>query len=428
MKKAFYCLFLLTLLTAKGGYCLDKLDHIHIISYEGDVAIKRDDLDDWIEADLNMPLTENDQIWVASKSKLEIRTKNGSFVRLNEYTSLDILYLSNSGYQFYSEGGDVYINYKTGLSNFLQFDTPTITIMAYDNAKFRVEIFDDGETDVSVFEGEITIKNKKIKLTLRDNEKASFDEESILEKGKIYSLDSWEKWNISRDKTFSIETQSVKYLPEELHSYAYDFDLNGRWVIVKDYGYVWQPAVIIKDWAPYRLGYWVWMKGDYVWISLEPWGWVPYHYGRWVYTSRYGWVWVPPARGLVYWAPAYVGWVYTDNYIFWIPLAPGEIYYGYGNFGPHSVNITNINIKITNVVFKNINAPNGYTVIQRKNFLTAKQIFEKVNENPFTSRKVQVGRPEFDPKEVKKIIVGKRFTIRDDKKLPGLLLERNIES
>lgn len=428
MKKIFYCFMFLTLLIARSGYCLEKLDYIHVISYEGDVAIKREEVEDWIEADLNMPLTENDQIWVASKSKLELRTKNGSFVRLNEYTSLDILYLSKSGYQFYSEGGDVYINYKTGLSSFLQFDTPTITIMVYDNAKFRVEVFDDGETDVSVFEGEVYITNRKHKITLREDEKASFDENSILERGEIYSLDNWEKWNISRDKTFSRDPMSARYLPEELHSYAYDFDSNGRWVFEKEYGYVWQPTVIvIRDWAPYRHGYWVWIRGDYVWISLEPWGWVPYHYGRWVYSSRYGWLWVPPSRGAVYWAPAYVGWVYTSDYICWVPLAPGEIYYGYGNYGPYSVNITNVNVNVTKIVYKNINAPNGYAVIHKKNFLTAKQIYEKLKENPFISRKIQVGRPEFDPKEAKKIKVGKRFS-REDKKPPKILMERKIET
>ncbi|MCX7770832.1 MAG: FecR domain-containing protein [Proteobacteria bacterium] len=427
MKKIlFYTLFLLFFYTNQG-ICLEKLDFIHVISYEGNVSVKREEADDWIEIDLNMPITENDQIWVASKSKLELRIKNGSFVRLNEYTSLDVLYLSSSGYQFFSEGGDIYINYKSDYRSFLQFDTPSVTIKAYDNAKFRIEVFDDGETDVSVFDGEVVVTNKEYKITLKEKEKASFDENDILEKGKIYSYDDWEKWNLGRDKVFSEKSRSLKYLPDELHPYAYDFDSNGRWVYERDYGYVWQPTVIvIRDWAPYRHGYWVWIRGDYVWISLDPWGWVPYHYGRWVYSSRYGWLWVPPARGVVFWAPAYVGWVYFDDYICWVPLAPGEIYYGYGYFGPHSVNIINVNIKVTQIVYKNINVPNGFVVIHKNNFLTAKQIYEKVKENPFISRKVHVGRPSFDAHETRKIMVGKRLT-QDDKKPPKFLIEKKIE-
>lgn len=426
MKRIFYFFMFLMLFYVKNAYSIEKLDVIHVISYEGDVALKREESDDWIEIDLNMPVTENDQIWVSSKSKLELRTWNGSFIRLNEYTSMDILYLSKRVSQFFSEGGDIYVNYKSELNSFLQFDTPSITIMAYDNAKFRIEVFDDGETDVSVFEGEVYITNKIVKINLRENDKASFDEDSILEKGKIYKLDEWERWNKERDKIFSKKSVSTKYLPNELHSYAYDFDQNGRWVYVKEYGYVWQPTVIIiRDWAPYRHGYWVWLRGDYVWISLEPWGWVPYHYGRWVYISRYGWLWVPPSIGLVYWAPAYVGWVYTSDFICWVPLAPGEIYYGYGYYGPYSVNITNVNINVTKIVYKNINAPNGYTVIHKKNFLTAKQVYERVNENPFISRRIQVGRPEFDHNE-KRNIIGKKF-IREDKRPPKALIEKKVE-
>lgn len=426
MKKLFFCILFLIYFTGQGN-CLEKLDLIHVISYEGDVALKRDEADEWNEIDLNMPITENDQIWVASKSKLELRTKNGSFVRLNEYTSMDVLYLSKSGYQLFSEGGDIYVNYKGDLNNFFQIDTPSITIMAYDDVKFRVEVFDDGETDVSVFEGEVYITNKRHKITLRENEKASFDEDSILEKGKIYRLDDWERWNINRDRVFSKQPVSTKYLPDELHSYAYDFDQNGKWFFEREYGYVWQPTVIvIRDWAPYRHGYWIWIRGDYVWVSLDPWGWVPYHYGRWVYSSRYGWIWVPPSRGLVYWAPAYVGWVYMGDYICWVPLAPGEIYYGYGYYGPYSVNITNVNINVTKIVYKNINAPNGYAVIHKKNFLTAQQIYEKLHENPFISRKIQVGRPDFEHHE-KKNIIGKKF-FSENKRPPKILLERKIET
>jgi len=286
--------------------------------------------------------------------------------------------------------------------------------MAYDNAKFRIEVFDDGETDVTVIDGSVMVINKGLKVTLKENEKASFNEEELLEKGKVYSFDEWENWNISRDKIFADIPKSARYLPDELHPYAYDFEYNGVWVYVKEYGYVWQPTVIVvSDWVPYKHGYWMWIKRDYVWISLEPWGWVPCHYGRWVYTKKYVWVWVPPSRGLVYWGPGYVVWVYTPDYVCWAPLAPGEIYYGYGNYGPYSVNIVNVKVYITNIVYKNINAPNGYVVIHKNNFLTAKQIYEKTNENPFFSRKAVYGRPDFYKDDIKKVIIGRKIVVNE---------------
>ena len=43
----------------------------------------------------------------------------------------------------------------------------------------------------------------------------------------------------------------------------------------------------------------------------SPWGWAAYHYGRWTYDPAYSWVWVPGYQ----WAPAWVTWRYSPEYI-----------------------------------------------------------------------------------------------------------------
>jgi len=75
--------------------------------------------------------------------------------------------------------------------------------------------------------------------------------------------------------------------------------------------------------------------------------------------------WVPPVRGAVYWGPGYVGWVSTPTYVAWVPLAPGETYYGHGYYGPHSVNVTKVNVNTVVVknVYKNVHVNNGVTVV-----------------------------------------------------------------
>src|SRR4030067_226587 len=80
--------------------------------------------------------------------------------------------------------------------------------------------------------------------------------------------------------------------------------------------------------------------GARVGVGCEPWGWPPYHYGRWAFAVNIGWLWVPPARGDVFWAPGYVGWVRTGDHVAWVPLAPREVYYGRGNYGRDGRNIT----------------------------------------------------------------------------------------
>ncbi|MEO8884293.1 MAG: DUF6600 domain-containing protein [Devosia sp.] len=60
-----------------------------------------------------------------------------------------------------------------------------------------------------------------------------------------------------------------------------------------------------------------WRRGWYF-ASDEPFAWAVYHYGRWYDDGDLGWCWVP---GNV-WAPAWVSWRDSDDYVGWAPLPP----------------------------------------------------------------------------------------------------------
>ena len=103
----------------------------------------------------------------------------------------------------------------------------------------------------------------------------------------------------------------------------------GNWVSVPDYGYAWYPHGIGRNWQPYSDGRWLWSDQGWLWSSYEPWGWATYHYGRWVFNSYYGWIWVP---GTV-WAPAWVTWYTSPDYIGWAPLPPDDYFFSGGGIG-----------------------------------------------------------------------------------------------
>jgi hypothetical protein len=94
----------------------------------------------------------------------------------------------------------------------------------------------------------------------------------------------------------------------------------GAWRETADYGYVWQPrdAEQSQSWRPYTDGRWAYSDAGWTWISDEPFGWATYHYGRWLRLRRVGWVWVPGDE----WAPAWVSWRTSKNYVGWAPLPP----------------------------------------------------------------------------------------------------------
>lgn len=97
-----------------------------------------------------------------------------------------------------------------------------------------------------------------------------------------------------------------------------DLQPHGLWVRNARYTYVWCPRVSVR-WRPYTQGHWVYIR-DRGWYfqSDEPFAWAVYHYGRWIDDNDLGWCWVPGTH----WAPAWVSWRRSKDYVGWAPLPP----------------------------------------------------------------------------------------------------------
>ncbi len=386
----------------------EGLGNARLSLVEGDVQIRSEDSSDWLPVSVNMPLQDGDSIWVPDGARAEIQLAGGTQVRLDERSSLDLLNISRDSSQFYLAEGSAYVNSRGGRSGgLLQFDTPVSSVRVYDRSAFNVDVAGNGDTDVSVYKGLVHAESAdgSTRVTEGNTLEISDDYADLAPLGRA---DAWERWNTDRDRRFEESRYSSRYLPDELDTYASEFDNNGRWVNVGGYGNVWTPTVQVSvGWSPYRNGRWCWIRGDYVWVGYEPWGWAPYHYGRWDYSSSIGWFWIPPARGSVYWGPGYVGWVRTPTYVAWVPLAPRETYYGYGNYGPDSVNIINVNINTIVVKnrYKNAYVRDGFTVQHNDTFVRGRHQDFRVSENPFLREKIHIGRPDIKPERESRMAV-----------------------
>lgn len=94
----------------------------------------------------------------------------------------------------------------------------------------------------------------------------------------------------------------------------------GDWVTYDD-EYVFIPGRVDAGWRPYTEGHWVYTRRyGWTWASDEPFGWATYHYGRWGYSDEIGWYWVPGRK----WAPAWVSWRRSNDYVVWAPLPPSR--------------------------------------------------------------------------------------------------------
>lgn len=368
---------------------------------EGDVQIRIDESDDWVPAAVNTPLYEGDSVWAPKGGRTEIQLRDGSVIRLDGKTALDILKVDSDFIQFHVGMGRIYV--RTGASRqwSLQFDLPESTVKIDDRGRYRIEIHGDGDEEISVFRGAAYVEGYGDRTRVRTGEMLNL-EEFRAEISPVNPQDAWDRWNSDRDARLPKRgAGGERRLPEELVVYEEELSSSGEWVYVREYGYVWRPtAVVVADWAPYRDGRWIYRGGEYVWISYEPWGWAPYHYGRWALVAGFGWCWVPPLRGDVFWAPGYVGWVTTPSHVGWVPLAPGETYYGRGHYGRHSVNVTNVT-RITNItinkttnIYRNASHRNAVTAVDRNSFVAGKGRYGRSTAELFRKDRVVAGRPE----------------------------------
>ncbi|MEW6713637.1 MAG: DUF6600 domain-containing protein [Nitrospirota bacterium] len=391
-----------------------NLGYMRISLIEGDVQMRTPE-DEWGYASVNTPLAEGDQVWVPLGSRAELQLNTGTYIRLDEDTSIHILSMDKDSSQFYLSEGHAYIFYDAPRGSVIQIDTPDASTRAFSRAIFRIDI-SNRYTDVSVYKGYVETENRSGTTRVNAGSMVSLGEDTYGEVAPMGPPDEWERWNKKRnDRLYASKGESSRYLPAELRSYSYDLDTSGRWVMVPEYGYVWTPTVYIgASWSPYRNGRWIWRGGDYIWVGYEPWGWAPYHYGRWSFVVNIGWFWVPPVASEVYWSPGYVGWVWTPDYVAWVPLAPGEIYYGRGHHGRHSVNITNVNINQINItnVYKNVYINNGATVVHHNTFNTGSpkivNVDKKVlHEKIFVKNNISIGTPDIKPSKKSYFTSGK---------------------
>ncbi|HEY6008919.1 MAG TPA: FecR family protein, partial [Geobacteraceae bacterium] len=369
---------------------------------EGNVQLRSEGDADWLPAAVNTPLIEGDSVWCPAGSRAEVQLADGSVVRLDGRTSLEVVDLEADFSRMYLGMGHIYVSTGTLRERSLQFDVYETSVKVYDRARFRIDIAADGEEEVSIFRGSVYVEGDGGKTRVRTGEMLTLDE-ARSEVSPLNPPDAWERWNRDRDRAQFERRAESPYLPEELAPYTDDLARNGRWVEVPEYGYCWQPTSSVgPDWAPYRVGRWVWRGDDYVWISYESWGWAPYHYGRWAFLPRRGWCWVPPRRGEVFWAPGYVGWVVTSDQVGWVPLAPGEVYYGRGDYGPTSVNITRVNvtnINATRVVYRNASVRNGAMFVRRDGFAAGKVSYVRPRERvEVLMRRRTAPTPDFRPR------------------------------
>jgi len=357
---------------AQGSYSDsdDPPGRVARLSYmEGGISLQPAGQEEWLDADVNRPITRGDRLWIDQDSRAELQIGSAA-IRLSDQTGFSFLDLTDNVVQIQLAEGALSVHLRDLYENeIFEIDTPNLAFSLQRPGDYRVEVNEAGDsTIVSVRQGEGEVTGGGRAFSVRSSQRAAFLGTDQLNAfiDSTSEVDDFDRWCQERDQRAS-NSISLRYVSPGVIGYQ-DLDQYGDWRTVPEYGAVWFPRSVAVGWAPYRYGHWAWVAPwGWTWIDDAPWGFAPSHYGRWAYVGG-SWGWCPGPRvtaGVIarpVYAPALVAWIGSPSVsvgvtvggasfgVGWFPLAPREVY-----VPPYHVSRTYVtNVNVTNTVVNNV--------------------------------------------------------------------------
>ncbi|HKU87539.1 MAG TPA: DUF6600 domain-containing protein, partial [Casimicrobiaceae bacterium] len=234
----------------------------------------------------------------------------GGLFRLDGGTEVRVTRLADHDFALFVDAGSVVVRVRVhDADDSVRIATPATEIALVRPGLYRIDVAADSpQTSVTVRIGEAEMATGAGSVQVLPGQVASLagvaGESADVRNAP--AIDAFDAWSAARDRMYD-ESRHAYVSPRMVG--ADDLGSYGTWQTYPDYGAVWFPSDVAREWAPYRFGYWTWLSGwGYAWVDNAPWGYAPFHYGRWAYIGG-RWGWCPGAfvmRPL--WAPALVAW------------------------------------------------------------------------------------------------------------------------
>ena len=342
---------------------------------EGSVSYQPAGEQDWVQADINRPLTTGDNLWADQNSRGELHI-GSTALRIGDQTGISFLNLSDQAAQIQLAQGTMEIHVRRlHQDEAYEIDTPNLAFTIDRPGDYRLTTDPNGSsTIITTYSGEGTVTGGGQTFNVLPGQRAVFAGTNPLSENleRIGGEDSFDGWSRSREAREE-RSASLRYVSPEVTGYE-DLDEYGSWRSDPDYGNYWVPSRVSADWEPYHEGHWCWVAPwGWTWVDNEPWGFAPFHYGRWaIIGGAWGWVPGPVAVAPVY-APALVGFVGGGGFgvavgfgggvgVGWFPLGPRDVYVPAYRVSERYVEV--VNVSNTRVINRTTitNVYNNYTV------------------------------------------------------------------
>ncbi|HNX51431.1 MAG TPA: FecR domain-containing protein [Thermoanaerobaculaceae bacterium] len=307
------------------AYADDDLTSLSYISYlERYATIYPAAGEETLDAQVNMPVLVGDRLDTARGARIEVQLADGCTIWLDEFSTLDFDSLAMSrdtqatrtALNLVAGGLVIEIPANAQVEENLRIDTKRGSVFLSRPGLYRLE-FDREELHVETHSGLAELPVGVGSAMLRTGQQTTLEEDQdddIRRSSLDDDSDDFWAWVEERRRPRD-DSRTARYVDERNAGRAAVLDTFGEWVYVDSYSsWAWRPRVG-ADWRPYSQGRWLWTPVGWTWVSYEPWGWYPYHYGSWNYDNSFGWVWCWDWV----WGPAWVHWMWADNYVGWSP-------------------------------------------------------------------------------------------------------------
>jgi hypothetical protein len=324
----------------------DEVSHARIVRLsfvEGDVAFQRSGAEpgsEWQRAGVNLPIQQGFSVRTDA-GYAEVEFETGLAVHLAGNTQLEFTELNMvDGHRVTAlklDRGTIITTASLQHGDELSIVSGNMNVTAPRNGRFRIDAVQSQDW-VTVFHGKVDVATGTTTTGVESGKTLHFGgTESLLSVDRSPEPDAFDKWAAQRDQAdVNAQTRAGEFLNQREYSYSTgDLYNYGLWANVAGYGMGWQPYGIGANWMPFSNG--MWMDGGFfgapfgdafggsamgdleadMWLSAEPWGWLPYHYGAWTNIQGAGWFWFP--QNLRTFRGATANFVNVGNQLGWMP-------------------------------------------------------------------------------------------------------------
>lgn len=188
---------------------------------DGSVSFEPAGTEDWVNAEINRPLTTGDKLWADNGARASLHIGSAS-IRLGSTTGFSFLNLSDNVAQLQLTEGTLRIRVKRLDENeTFEVDTPNLAFSVLRPGIYRINVNEAGDTTlVTVFEGQGEVTGGGQAFTVHADETGIFTGTEQLN-GEIQQAegyDDFDRWSADRDRREDHST-SARYVSPDVIGY-----------------------------------------------------------------------------------------------------------------------------------------------------------------------------------------------------------------